>query len=223
MKPEAIVFDFDGVLTRGGEGLKREAWDLLVAPWAIQLQNKLYRARQVFADGRGSRFDILRTTFTADQSIPAANLDALVATYAAAYNTLVQGMILVSGMSEGTVETLEELGAKSVLYINSATPEAAVVESVRALGIERFFTGGIYGQPRSKLNNLKRAVDGHRTPCRPNEMVFIGDGKSDLKAAHEFGCCFVGIANEWNRWKVGKEPFTVVAHFRDIPAAILRL
>jgi len=217
MIPKAIVFDFDGVLTIGGEDLKSEAWNILAGPWSESARTALTESRERFSDGSGSRFSILHSAF---EAIKVENPKMLTTAYAEAYNRLVQEMLLASGMPEGAKDTLDVLMRGCPLYINSATPEDAVRESTIALGISNYFSG-LFGQPKTKIENLNRARNGEK--CAPSEMVFIGDGKGDRRAAEEFHCQFIGIANIHNGWRLGEEPFPVVHHLRDVPAVIASL
>jgi phosphoglycolate phosphatase-like HAD superfamily hydrolase len=217
MIPKAIVSDFDGVWTVGGEGLKQLAWKVLAEPWSEDAKAALAAARKHYSWGNGSRFDILHMTF---RTLKSDSLGLLAAAYADAYNTLVQDLIVASGMPEGAKDVLDALTHICPLYINSATPEEAVRESTIRLGISNYFAG-LFGQPKSKVENLRRALNNEK--CAPSEMVFIGDGKGDRAAAEEFHCQFIGITNEWNGWTLSGESFPVVEHVRDLPGAIAAL
>ncbi|KKU70567.1 MAG: Haloacid dehalogenase domain protein hydrolase [Parcubacteria group bacterium GW2011_GWA2_47_21] len=219
MIPKAIVFDFDGVLTVGGEGLKQQAWDILALPWHEASVARLSAKRQKISGGKRSRYDILEETFMA---FGGSEVDILTAAYADCYNSIVQQLLEKSGMPEGTVEVLEELSKLCPLFVNSATPEKAVEESVVKFGVRKYFTG-VYGQPTGKVDNLKRVLAvANQLPgpldVLPRSIVFVGDGNNDRKAAEEFGCRFIGIANDWNKWGIGEAPdFPVVADIRSVP------
>ena len=46
--------------------------------------------------------------------------------------------------------------------------------------------------------------------------IFIGDSDTDVQAAQEFGCTFVGIANEMNEWREGENYFPVLASLENL-------
>ena len=48
-----------------------------------------------------------------------------------------------------------------------------------------------YGSPPGKVGNLERIAQ--REKLSPAELVHVGDGDNDCKAAAAFGCAFVGI------------------------------
>lgn len=215
MKKSVVVFDFDGVLTKGGEGLKQKAWDIMCSLWKADWQNRLADSRKYWSGGKGSRTDILSEVFVELQKRDVA--DVLVTAYADCYNTIVQKLLEQSGMPEGTEETLKTLSRFCTLFVNSATPEKAVRESVQNFGIAYYFRS-IFGQPYSKVENLERT----RKIAKVDKecMLFVGDSEGDWKAARECGCDFVGVKNEWNKWEKGKVAFALVSSIAELPALL---
>lgn len=214
MKKSVVVFDFDGVLTVGGEGLKQKAWDILALPLHPNNADLLHEKRVAFSDGKGSRTDILRETFVRFYKDDA---HILTAGYADCYNTIVQKLLEKSGMPEGTEEALAKLAKNRMLFVNSATPEKAVRESVQNFNIAQNFRG-IFGQPISKVDNLARAQ--HIAHIDHESMLFVGDSDGDAKAAKEFGCDFVGVANEWNEWTKDSVSFPLISSIAELPALL---
>lgn len=219
MKKSVLVFDFDGVLTNGGEELKQEAWDYLSMHWSVEYEEVLSTNRDAISGGKGSRYDILRGTFTGigytDEEV-----EIFTAAYADCYNTIVQKLLEQSGMPKWTEEILAKLAKKHMLFVNSATPEKAVRESVESFHIQQYFRG-IFGQPISKVENLERAWKLARVD--KEFMLFVGDGRSDAKAAKEFGCDFVGVANEWNKWRTkhdNNRPAVLIDSIAELPALL---
>ena len=200
-----IVFDFDGVISPGGEKLKNSAWDrlsLLPHPThttASEWQSALLKARTVFGIGLGlgSRYDIIAhaLTFTGLASHPN---DLLVAQWADAYNDSVQKMIIERGVYLETTQMLTHLTALGyTLYINTATPTYAVKNSLNALGLESFFTE-VYGQPNSKIENMY--IIANREEIEPATLLFIGDSSGDVLTARAVNCTFIGVLNDSNNW-----------------------
>jgi len=216
MKPKAIVFDFDGVLTVGGEEVKDEAWDMLVKTWSPAATAALRRNQDIFSEGRGSRDHILRGTFL-ELGYGERDIGFLIEAYSTAYNRLAQRLILATGMPDMTLEVLDELTHTAPIFINSATPETAVTESAVAFDIAKYFTG-IFGQPKGKVENLERARG--VAECSPGDIVFVGDGTGDRKAALAFGCRFIGISNARNGWTLSGESFPVIEKLADLPQAV---
>ena len=110
---------------------------------------------------------------------------------------MVQAGIAGAGLFPGVLEMLLKLKANHKLYLNSATPTAALRTSARRLGVDAYFED-LMGSEFSKVENLKKisAVE----KLEPDNILMVGDGADDLAGAREFGCAFVGIANKYNNW-----------------------
>lgn len=223
-KIKAVVFDFDGVLTKGGEELKEQAWDFLADPWSDQAKKWLAEARRKFGQGKGSRFVIL--DYVICQFGHALTFDeAVVPAYAECYDRLVQKLLMDSGLAEGARYALADLEQDYDLFVNSATPVSGLVESLETFQIERFFKL-ILGQPSSKHANL-RIVGATLTVPGPQKIVFVGDGEGDWKAAKKFGCHFIGVVNSWNGWEKdrpkGMPKSCLITSLRELPGKIALL
>lgn len=215
MKKSVVVFDFDGVLTKGGEGLKQRAWVVLTRPWSFNHKTTLKQWREELSGGKGSRYDILEKTFSEFSGDD--EFRALVHAYADCYNTIVQKLLEQSGMPEGTEDVLAKLVEHRMLFVNSATPEKAVRESVQNFCIAHNFRG-IYGQPLTKEENLVKAQ--HIAHVDKTCMLFVGDGDSDWIASKEFGCAFIGVANDWNKWRKETVPFPLINSIAELLALL---
>lgn len=214
---DVIVFDFDGVITIRGELLKREAWDVIAEKESDAFKQKLSEMQTRYAEGRGSRHDILRDAFT-ELGYSASQIPTLVAEWANRYNTAVQKMIFSDGIYPETPIALEKLAAQYPLYINSATPEIALEESVKRLGIRHFFKGA-FGQPISKKENLQRILQ--KENILPAQLLFVGDSNGDQRAGATVGCQFVGIANEANQWS--EKTFPVIHRLTELEGLLFNL
>lgn len=198
---KAVVLDFDGVIVDSNR-LKRESFFALfpqteeVASVVVAILSQKWRQ---------SRFEILRETIKQLNLAGEAEIESLVAAYARRYNEKVQRGIAEMGLIPGVGEWLAELSQKYLLYLNSGTYEPALRESIERLNIARRFLAA-YGGPAGKVENLKKIL-AHRS-IRAEETTFVGDGAEDRDAAHECGCWFVGVGNEFNGW--GEEEFPVV-------------
>ncbi len=218
---KAIVFDFDGVITVRGEGLKEEAWEILAgnidteeAGKTEEFINKLrfYRGEYGQGKGKGSRYDILEKSLESVFGYVGEKLKNKVSFYSAVYDKSVQAMILDDGLLPDTREALKELSDNFPLYVNSASPEEAVRFSIKKLGLGDFFKG-VYGQPSSKTENLQRVAE-REGITDAKDIVFVGDSNGDEEAARQFGCRFIGFANDWNLWK--DKTFPLISHLKEI-------
>jgi|GEM_PF-4306304 len=221
MKIKVIVFDFDGVITRRGEALKEEAWEMLVS----QCENDEVEFKEKFSDilkknrarygqgkAKGSREDILRDTFL-ELGYENFFLQTKICAYASLYNKIVQDLIQNDGISEDTRSALRLYSQTLPLYINSATPQYAVVESVKNLELSSFFKE-VLGQPMSKISNLQYVLKNENV--EPSALLFVGDGKGDAEAAEAIKCSFVGVSNDWNCWTKENVEFPLVKNIKNI-------
>mgnify|MGYP001605815520 FL=1 len=135
--------------------------------------------------------------------------------YAVVFNEVVQYGLANIGFIPGTAETLEQLAQRYRLYVNSATPEDALQQTCRNLGIDKYFED-IYGTPATKEENLRKVMA--RDTLSGEEILMVGDGEGDRNAAVSCQCFFVGISNEWNGWK--GTPFPLIERIGEIKRVI---
>lgn len=187
---KVVAFDFDGVIVDSNR-LKRDVWFSIFHPTLgiteEEIQESLDRVRE-------TRFDILRDIFLKKNIAAGESLERLVNEHADKFQTYVQnGMKLMPRAKE----TLAVLSGQFPLYINSATPEEPLRESVRHLGISKHFKG-VFGRPATKTEILNSILK--LESAKPQELLFIGDGENDKDAAKSIGCPFIGVVNEFNEW-----------------------
>jgi phosphoglycolate phosphatase-like HAD superfamily hydrolase len=90
----------------------------------------------------------------------------------------------------GAQKALEALSKRYRLYLNSTTPEDGLREIVHVRGWASYFVG-VFGYPHEKTGTVKRIIE--REKVESAEVVVIGDGESDRKAAMHNGCPFVYV------------------------------
>jgi len=208
-----IVFDFDGVIVRSSGFLKREAWQVVLASYGRRAMPHFAEAEAKYSEGRGGdRYDVLRYIFE-KLSEPINKIPSLIETGAAAFNAHLQKRIAEVGVEPSDRRALEELSTRYPLYINSATPDKELNQTIMLLRLHTAFKG-ILGRPSSKLHNLRLVLS--REYAAPTNMLFVGDGEHDYKAALEVGCHFVGYSNEWNKWADREKPFPLVNSILDV-------
>ena len=118
--------------------------------------------------------------------------------------------LLVPGSKE-LVALLEQRGIKC--YLASGTDEEYVLEEAALLGIDKLFSGGIYGAKPGQTEGVKEAlvkeiaasgeIDGSNILC-------FGDGPSELKATKAVGGYAVAVALD------EKQPFAVDERKRQL-------
>ena len=100
----------------------------------------------------------------------------------------------------GAAGFLEELRRRGVtLYLASGTDIEFVLEESKALGVDRLFSGGIFGalpnyQDFSKEKVIRKILADFR--LGGPELVVIGDGYVEIENARQVGAVAVGIYTE---------------------------
>ncbi len=206
-----LVLDFDGVVTPRSEFFKQEAWRDVFSSYGKRAEKPFLEAEKKYGGGRGGdRFDILQETYKL-LGEPSDKIAELVKLGSEIFDKYVQKKILEAGINSNSKKTLESLSHKVPIYLNSATPVESLARSVKALGIESCFKASL-GSPKSKVENFKYVSQKENTT--PQEILFVGDGDSDYRAALEFGCKFIGFANDWNKWD--KKSFPLIRNLNEI-------
>ena len=206
IRQPVIVFDFDGVVVDSNQ-IKYDAWFNLF-PDSESVSDQLIE--QALREVKETRFDILDFIFSR-LGQASSQREQNVQVFAQKYNTLVQAEIQSRGLMPGARETLERLRRSHQLFINSATPEQALAETLQALDLRQLFVGA-YGKPASKSDNLKKIAA--RTGVNAEQILFVGDSSSDWQAAQYERCRFIGVRNAANGWTT--ELFPVVNSITEL-------
>ncbi|MEK7559704.1 MAG: HAD hydrolase-like protein [Patescibacteria group bacterium] len=195
-KFKTIVFDWDGTIVDSNE-LKRLAW-LEVFP----SHTKPYFLIQNRAPNLSisTRSQILRNIF-AKSGISDLTEEAFVAKYSKVYADIVERGILQNGFLPGAKEALENLYTKIPLYVNSATPEAPLLNIVEKIGAVKYFKK-VYGRSEAQENHTQHDLKVENLQdisflenISTKEMLMVGDSEADRKSAEIFGCEFSHVSD----------------------------
>jgi phosphoglycolate phosphatase len=180
-KFRAIVFDFDGTLVESN-AIKEDAF-LLVAK-SLNVAEAAMREVLAKRGPKSDRFEVWRNV-SVQLSRP-----ELAEEGARLYSEHCLREVTRAPMIEGAQDLLENLlSARCPLYINSATPEQPLRETVAARDMSKYFRE-VYGFPVSKEEHLLEILKREQI-LDPRELLMIGDGRDDLKAAEEIGTSFL--------------------------------
>ena len=135
-----------------------------------------------------------------------ADADAFGEALTREFSSLVEERLRSAKEVPGATALLRHLATHNIpCFVNTATPQAPIDVYIDMLGWRPYFRA-VFGAPGTKVENLQRAAaeaanacadDGDcEEPLRPSELIHVGDGDNDCRAASEFGCAFIGIALE---------------------------
>ena len=199
----AIVFDFDGVVLDSAD-VKTDAFVELFASHGPDVQARV-RAHHLANLGisRFKKFEwihreLLGREISDDES----------ALLGRGFSDLALARILEAPFVPGADAALAALAPRYPLFVASGTPQAELDHIVDARGLRPHFRE-VWGTPTEKPTILRDLMA--RFAWSPAQVLFIGDGKSDYKAAHAVGCQFLArdtpaLADEWTRLGVRRAP-----------------
>lgn len=185
---KCVVFDFDGVLV-DSNAIKRAAYFDVLGRREIPA---VVVARCLDVEARGDRRDVIacvmnRMGVVGDAAV--ALTDACVREYGEVCET----RIAACPERPGASRVLRELAISTPIYINSATPEDALVAVIARRGWTSYFRA-VRGRPASKTENLERVMREERLPA--SSLLFVGDRQADFVAAEVVGCQFLGLESD---------------------------
>jgi phosphoglycolate phosphatase-like HAD superfamily hydrolase len=179
---KAIVFDFDGVIVESAE-IKTEAFRKLFAERPAEAEQLVaYHLRNSgisrFVKFRHFFDEIAREPYTEEQ----------VQELGRRFSELVLEDVMKAPLVAGTLEFLAHASPRYLLFIASGTPEEELTHIVQARGLAAYFTG-IFGAPSTKVEIMAAIMKQYG--LQKGDILFVGDGDSDRKAAQEAGAHFV--------------------------------
>jgi len=190
MTVKVIVFDFDGTLVDSNQ-LKYNAFFELFPSDSLH--------KEIVTDVldefiEKSRYVILREILKRinRKTINEDDLDYRVHASAKKYNDIVVDGAKRCKEKSGAKEVLESLSKRYNLYLSSTTPETSLKDIVKHRNWEGFFCD-IFGYPNEKTSVLLEIIK--RESVNPEELMVIGDGKSDRDSAEYVKCNFFRISN----------------------------
>lgn len=176
---QAVVFDFDGTLV-DSNAIKRAAYYETVAsiPGADVFLDALFE--------RGFQGD-RHAVFAELGRLLGIATGGLAECYGSLCQTAIRPMLARPSLGDA-LRRLKEAGLD--LFVNSATPGDALSDLFGKSPLAALFDG-VHGGPPSKTDNLRTIMARHG--YMPAQMVAVGDGEDDRRAAEAVGCMFVTV------------------------------
>ena len=189
----ALVLDFDGVIVESVD-IKCAAF---VELFADHPQHQA-GARQHFLQHAGiSRQIKIRWVYEhlLNQPLDDQTLHDLCERFSA----LVMGAVCEAPLVPGAAQVLENAAAAGLsLSIASGTPQQELERILERRGLAGHFQLAL-GSPMTKPEMLM--VFASQQACAPQQLLFVGDGESDLLAAREAGVPFIARRLQPEAWQ----------------------
>jgi phosphoglycolate phosphatase-like HAD superfamily hydrolase len=195
----AIVFDFDGVILESAD-VKTEAFLELYAAHGPELVAKV-RAHHLANLGI-SRFK--KFAWIAEHLLGKPITEAESVALGERFTELALARVLAAPMVPGAQAALDALAGKLPLFVASGTPQGELDLIVDRRGLRRYFRE-VWGTPAEKPDIVRDLLARHA--LAPEQVLFIGDGLSDHKAAVATGLHFLArdtpaLRGEWDQLEV---------------------
>jgi phosphoglycolate phosphatase-like HAD superfamily hydrolase len=226
-----VLFDFDGtlsVLRQGWEPVMEKVMLEAICAGAGRAPSQAVIAEvQEYIDRSTGKLTILQMQWLADKvrsygmeknPLSAAAykkiyLRALMVSVSVRLEALEKGAASAQDyLIEGSQEFLHGLAQQGVdLYVASGSDHADVLREASALGIAKYFQGGIYGaldasEANGKERVIQRILDEHH--LAGNELLVVGDGPVEIIEGRQRGAIALGVASDevahhgWNEHKI---------------------
>jgi len=210
----AVVFDFDGVVLESAD-VKTEAFVELFAHLPAE---HVEQVRRHHLDNMGiSRFK--KFAWIYENLLGRAIGDDESQALGVRFSDLALARILAAPFVPGAREALDALAHRYALFVASGTPHDELADIVARRGLTRSFRE-VWGTPTEKPHILADIMK--RYTLQPQQVLFIGDGMSDYKAARATGVEFLArdtpaLHDEWVRLGVTRAP-----DLTDLPERVAR-
>jgi phosphoglycolate phosphatase-like HAD superfamily hydrolase len=192
----AVVFDFDGVVLESAD-VKTDAFVELFAHLPAE---QVEAVRRHHLDNMGiSRFKKFAWIY---QNLLARELtEAESQELGVRFSDIALQRILVAPFVPGAREALTALAPRYPLFVASGTPDGELKDIVARRELDAYFRE-VWGTPTEKPQILTDLMTRHGLTA--DQVLFIGDGMSDYKAARATGVHFLArdtaaLHDDWVR------------------------
>lgn len=213
MSFKAIVFDFDGVILES-VSIKTEAMASLFAHHPKHLAQIKALHEGLAGISRFIKFDMIHRDIL-NTPLSAAAKEAL----GRKFSKLVVEKVLACPFVSGAREFLEACHETTSLFVVSGTPDEELVMIVKKRDLSPYFKA-VYGSGRGKPDLLRKIITDQA--CRAEDLVFVGDGLSDFRAAADVSVPFIGRVPAG-----GENPFpdgaTTITDLRELGHALAKI
>lgn len=187
---KGIIFDFDGVIVKSNN-IKSEAFANLYMEHGEEVVNKVIRHHQ--SNLGISRFEKIK--FYHNNFLNKNITNEKIKKIANKFSNLVFDKVTLAPYIPGVLDFIKKNYGLTKLFISTATPTEEIEKILINRKIKHYFNG-IYGSPESKILHIRKIKKKYKMNSK--EIIFYGDGSSDLNAAIDTDVNFVLIKNSFN-------------------------
>jgi phosphoglycolate phosphatase-like HAD superfamily hydrolase len=182
--PDAIFFDFDGVLVESN-AIKVDAFERLYAGYGPSILARVMD----YIEGKEGISRVEKIRHAHDVFLGVKLDDAGLAVLAQRYSRMVEAAVVACPWVAGAREFLESHSGRLPLFVVTGTPEDEIGRIVASRRMGHYFTA-VRGSPLRKPAIVRDLLA--RYGLRASRSVFVGDAPFDHATADETGLRFIG-------------------------------
>ncbi len=207
-----LIFDSDGVVLNSNSIKLNAFYDLAKTvcckQCALEIKSMILKSKNM------TRYDIIKAM--RDMSIRHHGLDLYsFESLLSRYSSLVSNSLVECDVDPGIYSLRRSLRSSKWLILTAGDQEET--QSVyKKKGLYKMFDAGIYGSPRTKMENLRAILDIHGSYCA-HDILMLGDSYTDAELAFENGIKYAHIRH-WSHCHKAHEYCNAktMAVFKDI-------
>jgi HAD superfamily hydrolase (TIGR01549 family) len=187
IKPEVIIYDFDGVIC-DSVSIKTEAFVEIYKKYGPEIQSKVQEYHLI--NGGISRFQKFKYYESVLLKKEVSEIEVF--ELSKQFANLVKEKVIASSYIKGAYEFIKRNSYRKQ-FICTGTPEKEIREISERKSISSFFINQ-FGSPKTKteiINIILSQTGVHKSNC-----IYFGDALTDYNAAKLCGIPFIGIQNK---------------------------
>ena len=189
---KSIIFDFDGVIC-DSVNIKTKAFSLIYKQYGSDIEKRVIKYHiENLGLNRYEKFKFFHENYL-NITLKKEELDLL----SSQFSNIVFNEIIMCDYISGSIEFVKNNYKKFLLFISSATPYEELKSILKMKKINNYFIN-FFGAPDSKSNHIKKIIKNYNLSKK--SIVYIGDSRSDFKAANENNINFIGVINEYEKF-----------------------
>lgn len=189
MKYDAVIFDWDGVIT-DSNAVKTEAFIELFSFAGTEVQNKIRNHQKI--SGGISRFK--KYQFYMKEYLNHDVSEEELKNFGEKYSQMIHQKLLQTKFIDGVQETLQNLKNNSIpAFVVTGSPAQEIKDLAEKRNILHYFKE-IYGSPLTKTELISHILQ--KYSLHPQNTLFFGDALADYTAAKNNKIQFIGIVPE---------------------------
>jgi len=205
---KSIIFDYDGVIAESN-AIKTQAMSLLFKGTQKDIQDKVV---EYHLNNEGiSRKEKFRYYYKEllNKDFSEQDINEL----SDKFSSLVVSKVIKSEKVAGVNNFLKKYYKKLNLFISTGTPSEEIIKILEATNMKIFFKD-CFGSPEKKGEHIKTILK--RLDCKRDEIIFVGDSRTDLEAASSNHLKFILRTHSGNEDLAKIKHMTTINDFYDL-------